>query len=349
MGKACAAAVTKHTELPDGLGDQWTQDYFETAYMSMPRPGGGQHIIRVYLRSPNYKAGKLRTAGRVVYDFFHGRDRAGVTHFDPAHPDSADTLNSLGNVEAIPPHSVAGQNFPLGRLLIGSTTGFSPDKSLVELLSAQNLQPIVEIDTSWLSVAHVDETVSFVRANSPRGWVMLVNDPKLARSMLEQAQSQGHGSAVLFPGKLWWDNTPWTATVDQVLADSGVMAQSAVADVEIADQLSVIKAATGITDADIVRVPFLHYKNNGLSAAYQPGTVNGHAVGDKVFAAPDPHGPVINGKDIFKQQLETALAPFGVSVAWVEDWDLYHRLGGEVHCGTNHDREVTAAWWEGVP
>ena len=31
----------------------------------------------------------------------------------------------------------------------------------------------------------------------------------------------------------------------------------------------------------------------------------------------------------------------------VDDWDAYHRRGGEVHCGTNAKRAIPAThWWE---
>jgi protein-arginine deiminase len=44
--------------------------------------------------------------------------------------------------------------------------------------------------------------------------------------------------------------------------------------------------------------------------------------------------------------MEQALAPYGITVKWTEDWDLYHRLLGEVHCGSNADRQIPAtAWW----
>ena len=112
-------------------------------------------------------------------------------------------------------------------------------------------------------------------------------------------------------------------------------------------QVAIIKQATGITDAEIIRIPFLHYPSSGYSLAYQPGTVNGVLVNPTNFIAPDPHGPVINGKDIFKTQMEQALAPDGITVRWVDDWNLYHRLAGEVHCGTNATRAIPSTkWWE---
>ena len=107
-----------------------------------------------------------------------------------------------------------------------------------------------------------------------------------------------------------------------------------------------MNAETGITDAEIVKIPFLHWKTSSYSVAYQPGTVNMTYVGPKTVAAPRPHGPKINGVDIFEDQMVKALAPYGISVKFVEDWDLYHRLLGEVHCGSNADRAVTTKWWE---
>jgi protein-arginine deiminase len=112
-------------------------------------------------------------------------------------------------------------------------------------------------------------------------------------------------------------------------------------------QREILVRETGLREDEIIRVPFLHMPAGGGSLAYQPGTLNGIYLSDGVFAAPDPHGPVIDGKDIFKAQLESALAAHGISVKWVEDWDLYHTQSGEVHCGSNTLRSTPEAkWWE---
>jgi len=84
-----------------------------------------------------------------------------------------------------------------------------------------------------------------------------------------------------------------------------------------------------------------------MAVAYQSGTVNGAVLADTHFAAPRPHGPVINGVDIFESQLQKALSALGITVDWVEDWDLYHTLDGEVHCGSNTLRSIPSlGWWE---
>jgi protein-arginine deiminase len=340
--------------------DQWTQDFFETAYMARPAPGGQQHVITVYMRSANIEnpfspTFPLREAGRLVFTRFRGKDAAGLLQFDPATSEEEQTLNSFGNWETIPPYAANGKSWPLGRVIRGRVSGYSPDQSFVRLMDSQGWQsPALDIDTSWLLVAHIDETVSFLKASTPRGWVLLVNDARLAKTMLEAEVARGNGDVPMFVGKRWIDDRgreySAQATISQVLANTQVMAASNEAAVKVDEQLAVIQAETGLTEAEIIRVPFLHDVDYGASIAYQPGTVNLFVLDDRTVVVPEPHGPVINGVDIFKAQLEAALAPYQVTVKWVENWDLYHRLGGEVHCGTNALRAVPSQqWWEVAP
>ncbi len=339
---------------PDG--DQWTQDYFETGSMSMPAAGGKPHVIRVFYRSANVFSptkpdNPLRPAGRVVFTQFRGKDVAGVQQFDIHHDQSSDSLNSFGNLETIPPYDYGGKSYPLGRVYRGSIPSFAPDPTFEKMIDAQAVQPRVDIDTSWLLVGHVDETTSFVKANTPRGWALVVNDPALAKKMLQDASAAGHGDAVMFKGENWLDNqnnnVPADITIDQVLANTEVMSSSAEAATEIDSQIATLKKETGITDSEIIRVPFLHEKTQGYEVAYQPGTVNGIVLGDSDFGAPAPHGPVINGKDIFADEMTQTFKAHGITVHFIEDWGLYHRLDGEVHCGSNALRALPKVnWWE---
>ncbi len=337
------------------VDDQWTQDFFEPAFMSVPAEGGAR-VMQVFVRSanvyePNSKSFPLREAGRVVFERFRGKDRAGVVQVDVGHDEDADTLNSFGNLETVPP--VPG--FPLGRVIRGSVPSFAPDPTFQLLVASQGVQAPFFVDTSWLEVAHVDETMSFVRAKTPLGWALAVNDARLAKKLLEDAKQAGHGDAPMFEGKKWYSDDggmiPAVVTVSQVLDDTSVMASSAKAAVEVDAQVEIVKHETGLTDDAIIRVPFLHHDvYAGASAAYQPGMVNGIYLADDVFAAPDPHGPIIDGVDPFKAATEAAFGAHGIEVRWVEDWDLYHRNLGEVHCGSNTRRRVSASerWWEAV-
>lgn len=351
--RADLLAATQAAGVSGGLveisvGDQWNQDYFETAYQSMPAPGGGQKVIHVNFRSANYTSSGLRSAGKSVYNVLRGVDVAGATVYDPNHSNSMDTLNSFGNLETIPPYTKGGVAYTLGKVLRGSTPGFYPDKVFDKMITSQGVQGILYIDTAWLLVGHVDETLSFVKAQSPRGWVMLAADSTMAVTMLQQAQQQGYGNTPMFVGKTWSGGANAQVTINQVLANTEVMNESAWAAVQIDDQLDTIKQETGLTDAEIIKISGLFEQASGYSVAYVPGTVNGIYLSNGDFGPPDPHGPVINGQDIFKAQMTTALVPFGVTPRWIEDWDLYHRLDGEVHCGSNTTRAVPSSikWWE---
>lgn len=335
------------------VADQWAQDYFEPGFMSMPGALGEQHVIHVNYRSANVfdremTKAPLRPAGRIVFAL-RGRDVAGVQQFDVAHERSMDGLNSLGNFETIPPYEKDGVPYPFGRVLRGATSSFFPDREFTKMIDAQGQQPELDIDTSWLLVGHVDETLSFVKAPTPRGWMLLANDATLAKKMLEDAVKAGHGDVKMFVGKrsLEDEDKPADISLSDVLADTKVMQASAEAAAEVDGQLEVLKREIGLTDDEIIRVPYLHTISDGKSVAYQPGTVNGIYLSNTRFAAPDPHGPMIDGEDMFKVALSEPLAKIGITVDWVEDWDAYHREFGEVHCGSNTSRKIpTARWWE---
>jgi protein-arginine deiminase len=136
--------------------------------------------------------------------------------------------------------------------------------------------------------------------------------------------------------------------VSAILADTEVMAESAKAVTEVGAQFDIVMAETGITMVDTIPVPFLHEPAWGYSLAYQPGTANGIYLADNGYGPPETHGPIIDGKDPFKEQLNAAFAKHGINVHYIENWDLYHRASGEVHCGSNTKRALPANgfWWE---
>jgi protein-arginine deiminase len=353
------------SELPRPLvkidvDDPWAQDYFETGYMSMPA-AGAPHVIRVNFRSSNIESNSttdfLRAAGKVVFAM-RGQDIAGVEEYDWPMTDrqamtyrfqnGGDSLNSFGNTETIPPYSYGGESFPVGRLLRGKGVDRFPDEKFTRMLESQRVQRPLYINTGWLAVGHVDETVSFLPVNSPRGWVLLINDARMALKMLRDEKARGNGSVRMFTGLSWSPTVSAEASIDQVLADANVIGASEEAAVAVDSQRELLQQATGLTDDEIIPIPFLHMSESGGSIAYQPGMVNGQWVGNGHFLAPDPHGPVIGGKDIFKAAMEASLSKLGTQVHWVEDWTLLHVNMGEVHCGSNATRAVpAAAWWGG--
>ena len=169
--------------------------------------------------------------------------------------------------------------------------------------------------------------------------------------MLEDQVTAGNGATPMFIGESWYDDngtpSPAQTTISGVLADTTVMMASADAATEIAGQLAIVQKETGLTDAEIIKVPGLHTTMQGGSYAYVPGMVNGIVISDKDFVSPSPHGPVIEGKDIFQQAMTDRLAAVGITAHFAEDWDEYHANIGEVHCGSNTRRQIPdTKWWE---
>lgn len=103
----------------------------------------------------------------------------------------------------------------------------------------------------------------------------------------------------------------------------------------------------GIADSAFKHVPVLFEVGpDGGAIAYTPDMVNSYVGGGGDLTSPKPFGPkkgVENGPpDAFEDD-------FG-DQEFVDDWEKYHRHGGEVHCGTNAKRKIrsygsSAEWW----
>ncbi len=105
--------------------------------------------------------------------------------------------NYGGNLEASPPTA----NAPLGKLVIGNVT-VTPqsgdewdfmDPDLLRLLYKQAKQPIVQLNTIWLHVGHVDEVMTFApdRANpGGGGFAVLEASPALGMQILRSARDR---------------------------------------------------------------------------------------------------------------------------------------------------------------
>lgn len=373
---ATAAQLKDGLELLDAspyYEDPWTQDLFETAWASMPGPDGKPQMMTLVLRTasenrdlnpfdPAARDYPLRMASRVVFEQFRSPGVGGVQVFDPDAPPDLDTLDSHGNLDTIPPHTdpTTGQEYPHGRVLIGSVRDYASDPAVRRFLESQAVQAPLYVDTSWLLVGHVDEFLSFLPADNDRGWVLLKFDSALAIKMLEDARDAGHGDAVVFEGFTRFiypeqqgqsfEEVAADVTINDLLNDPDIMAASAAAGEEANTQAQHIIDAVGLPPEDVIRVPFVMEEAFGQFVAHGPGTVNGVLLKAGHFASPSPHSPIVEGKDLWGSYLEETLAaaPINTTVHWVEDWYSYHINYGEVHCGTNTLRqtsEASAAWW----
>lgn len=336
--------------------DVWTEDYMEFGWTAMPG-GEAPRGMNVVMRTPNPTR---RIAAWTRRDFV-GPDRGYVWNHSTRYPTARThdpSLDSFGNLEVLPAYA----GHPLGRLFHGNVAARSSDPKLRDFLNAQRVQgPVLEVDTSWLLVGHVDEVVSFIPADTPRGWKMLVASPRAARAQLQAlvTADPANGERVMFQGKRWYypqghamEGRSYSAarTINSILADTELMAFNQSDQAHIDMMRETLQAEAGLTDAEVIEIPFLMWEiENGRGAAYMPGTVNLLLFGRNVVMA-RPHAAAIGGADFMEAHLTDLLQAEGITVHFAEQWDILHTALGEVHCGTDALRRIPAqgAWWEGT-
>jgi protein-arginine deiminase len=340
------AGITKPTyKFKDG-SDIWAQDFIEPGYVSMPGPGGKPRVLRMMIRSAQMD----RDAGKQVFEL-RGPGVGAVQINKGRFNDQADQINSTGNLETIPPYTDNGKSYPAGRIITGRHGSRLPAHTA--FLKAQQAQDPLVLDTGWLGVGHVDEFVQFLPADTPRGWKIGIADPEGALALLRKAQRDGHGHAKVFsiPRSYAQGRIP---TIDQALSDRQFLKDNAFAARKIKENLALLKRETGVTDAEIVKIPAM-FESGGFGGspgaqdrpviAYYPGAVNGVVLSPNTYAAPKQWGPVVNGKDILAEAVTRAYAKVGMRVRYLDDWRTHHVSAGEVHCGTNTIRAAGTAWW----
>ncbi|SMF48875.1 protein-arginine deiminase family protein [Pseudobacteriovorax antillogorgiicola] len=267
-------------------------------------------------------------------------------------PSTATTFDSFGNLEASPPVTVDGVNYPFGRIYYGAND--NPSESLSELLaealSAQVVQKPFAIDTSWLCVGHVDEFSTFVPdTNSPKGFKLLISDINEAYKLLEAMSADT--MLPQYARDFGYEN------VEAILDDQALRTLNENLQENILDQIvGTFKKELGLDDTDIIKVPSLFEDElcgDGAHGALIPGMVNLVVADDEEGATnlfiPDPFiraELTDQASDPFIKDLTEKL-PSDLDLHFVDDWTVYHMGMGEIHCGTNVKR--TPMQNSGVP
>ncbi|MFD4141497.1 protein-arginine deiminase domain-containing protein [Streptomyces sp. NPDC058572] len=258
--EVASAGIGKPLLTFDKYGDIWAQDFVEPGYVSMTGPDGRRQAIRVMLRS----AQADREAGRELFEKLRGNG-VGVVQVSGVRDSEEWTLNSMGNLETIPPYSYGGRSFPAGRIIMGERkdNGSKPARAMRTLLKSQGFQDPLLLDTSWLHVGHVDEFVQFLPADTPRGWKIGIADPEAGLRLLREAKAAGHGRTRMFsvPGARGLPAPK--ETIDQALASKWLVKDNTMAAQRIKANLEILKRETGVTDAEVVRVPALYTRGTG--------------------------------------------------------------------------------------
>lgn len=259
------------------------------------------------------------------------------------------SADSFGNLEATPPITVDGVEYPFGRIYFGKIPSFGLNDVLANFLASQSVQAPVQMNTAWLCVGHVDEFSSFVPdPSSPKGFKALLADVDAAYELLESLDP-----SMYLPK---YEDDHGYATVGELVNDSALRALNE----ELRDDyMNPIRqqfiTEFGLEPSDIIGIPTLFEEVQGCGGAVvalMPGMVNlivANFEGEQTqLFVPDPFLRS-NLNDVGSDPLAAAFAdamPEGLETIFVDNWYTYHMALGEVHCGTNVLRTPIANWWE---
>uniref|UniRef100_A0A8C0HB85 protein-arginine deiminase n=1 Tax=Chelonoidis abingdonii TaxID=106734 RepID=A0A8C0HB85_CHEAB len=341
VSKLARKARCKLTVCPEleNQNDRWIQDEMEFGYVQAPHK-----TFPVVFDSP--RDGEMQD---FPFKSILGPDFGYVTR--QPYNESVSSLDSFGNLEVSPPVTVKGKEYPLGRILIGSSFprigGRRMTKAVRNFLCAQKVQAPVELYADWLCVGHVDEFLSFVPAPGRQGFRLLLASPSACYKLFREKQEEGYGEARLFEGRIL--ETVTTTTIDEILANETLRRENDYVQSCIDWNRDILKQELGLSEKDIIDLPQLFRVINKKASAFFPDMVNMIVLG-KHLGIPKPFGPTVDGRCCLEESVRSLLEPLGLTCTFINDFFAYHTLEGEVHCGTNVRRKpFSFKWWNMIP
>ncbi|XP_004377261.1 protein-arginine deiminase type-1 [Trichechus manatus latirostris] len=330
----CKLIICPQTE---NRNDRWIQDEVEFGYIEAPHKS-----FPVVFDSPRNRGLKDFPYKKIL-----GPDFGYVTR--EIQFGSASSLDSFGNLDVSPPVTVGGKEYPLGRILIGSSypksRGLTMTKVVRNFLQAQQVQAPVELYSDWLSVGHVDEFLSFVPTSDQKGFRLLLASPTACLKLFQEKKEEGYGEAAQFDELKYQRKR----SINEMLADRSLRHDSLYVQKCIDWNRQVLKQELGLTERDIIDIPQLFTLKGSYAEAFFPDMVNMVVLG-KYLGIPKPFGPIINGHCCLEEKVRSLLEPLGLHCIFIDDYLSYHKLLGEIHCGTNVRRKpFPFKWWNMVP
>uniref|UniRef100_A0A674HIV6 Protein-arginine deiminase n=1 Tax=Taeniopygia guttata TaxID=59729 RepID=A0A674HIV6_TAEGU len=321
-------------------GDRWMQDEIELGYTQAPHKS-----FPVVLDSPRERGMEQLPVKELLGPDF------GYVHKEPLFEATA-SLDSFGNVEVSPPVSVAGKEYPLGRILIGSSFPASAGRRMTRLvrdfLYAQRVQAPVELYSDWLAMGNVNEFVTFVPSSDKKRFRMLLASPAACYRLFREKQKEGQGEATMFKGYSGTDTK--RVTINKVLSNDVLAQQNQYVQRCIDWNRDILKKELGLLEEDIIDLPALFkLDKQGKAVPYFPNTVTMMVLA-KDLGIPKPFGPVAGGECCLERRIRALLEPLGLRCLFLEDVASYHGSLGEVRCGTCVQRRPFAfQWWHFAP
>ncbi|XP_077007223.1 protein-arginine deiminase type-1 isoform X1 [Tamandua tetradactyla] len=254
----------------ENRNDRWIQDEMEFGYIEAPHKS-----FPVVFDSPRNRGLKEFPFKKIL-----GPDFGYVTR--EILLSGASSLDSFGNLDVSPPVTVGSKEYPLGRILFGSSFPNSGGRRMAKVvrnfLYAQRVQAPVELYSDWLSVGHVDEFLSFVPTSDKKGFRLLLASPRACLKLFQEKREAGYGEAAQFEGL----DRVAKRSINEMLADTSLQSDSLYVQKCIDWNREVLKRELGLTEGDIIDVPQLFSLKGPYADAFFPDMVRGGG------AAPGP-------------------------------------------------------------
>ncbi|XP_066121260.1 protein-arginine deiminase type-6 [Saccopteryx bilineata] len=283
------------------------------------------------------------------------------------------SMDSIGNLMVSPPVKIKGKEYPLGRILIGSSfypskEGRDMSKALRDFLYAQRVQAPVELFSDWLTTGHVDEFMCFVptqvKGEDEKGFRLLLASPSTCYKLFQEKQKGGYGDMPLFEEvreDQRHSNGREAKTINQVLADENMRKQNDYVEKCINLNRDVLKRELGLVERDIVDIPQLfcleqltnvpssQQTKKLYARPYFPNLLQVTVMG-KDLGIPKPFGPQVKGTCCLEEKVCQLLEPLGFKCTFINDFDCYLTEIGDF-CACANVRRVPFAykWWKMVP
>ncbi|XP_004603436.2 protein-arginine deiminase type-6 [Sorex araneus] len=283
------------------------------------------------------------------------------------------SLDSIGNLVVSPPVKVVGKEYPLGRILLGSSfypskQGRNMSKALRDFLYAQQVQAPLELFSDWLMAGHPDEFMCFipteVKSKSDKDFRLLLASPSACYRLFQEKMDEGFGDTQLFEevqDEQLLSNGKEAYTIAQLLANEELKMQNDYVEKCINLNRTLLKQELGLVEQDIIDVPQLfcleqltntpssQQTDKLFARPYFPNMLQMVVMG-KYLGIPKPFGPQIRGKCCLEQRICQLLEPLGLKCTFIADFDCYLTEVGDF-CACANVRRVPFdfKWWQMVP
>ena len=236
------AGITKPTyKFKDG-SDIWAQDFIEPGYVSMPGPGGKPRVLRMMIRSAQMD----RDAGKQVFEL--RGPGVGVAQINKG---KYDQINSTGNLETIPPYTHR-------QVLPGGPDHHRPARLPAARAHGLPQGPAGSGPAGAGNRLARHRSRGRVRAVPARRHPARLEDRHRrpgghARPAAQGAARRARPHKVFSIPRSYADGR--IPTIDQALSDRKLLKDNAYAARKIKENLALLKRETGVTDAEIVKIP----------------------------------------------------------------------------------------------